>query len=311
MNIQQFKKKYLNKVNPIDLELLLEFMLQKSKEFLLIHPTYKMSLWQWIKLDYYTRQLQQCKPLNYITGEKEFYGLKFKVNEHTLIPRPETEQIVDIAKNILLTYSKGNFTVIDLGTGSGNIIISLAKNFRSAYFYASDISKQALEIAKINALFHQVRVKFVQGSLLEPFRQLLTNNASRPIISGCCSNISVSYDRSADKITNNKNLLIVANLPYLSNKIYNDIATGIKKYEPKTALVSGTEGLNHYYKLFQQVRKIKSNEGFSFKQIFLLLEISPEQKEKIDKKIKKVLPDAKIIYHRDLAQKWRITVIKM
>jgi len=311
MTIQEVKKKYLNKINPTDLDLLLEFILKKPREFFLAHPNHKLSLVQKIKLKYFSKQLENDKPVDYIIGYKEFYGLDFKVNKHTLVPRPETEQMVDLAKEVILKNLHKRFTVVDLGTGSGNIIITLAKQIQGIDFYASDISEGAIKVAKENALFHQTPIKFTKGNLLKPWLKLLTATTTRPTVSGCCGNVSASCRTLSNQDVQSKVLLITANLPYLSTKIYNNTAQNVKKYEPKTALISGDDGLNHYQELLRQLKKLKSDKNFSFQKTYLLLEISPEQKNSITEEIKKIFPLAKVTFYKDLAQKWRIIKIKI
>jgi release factor glutamine methyltransferase len=320
MTIQKIKQKYSQQINSTDLELLLEFILRKTKEELLTNTKYKLSSWENIQIKYYTKQLKNHKPIDYIIGRKEFYGLDFKVNKHTLVPRPETEQIVDLASEIITNNQQRNFTIIDLGTGSGNIVISLLKKLQTIpphelqiglQAYASDISSQALKVAKLNALYHRLGIKFVQGSLLTPFNKLLTAKTTKPVISGCCGNISATCNKLSNQDVQSKILLITANLPYLSTKIYNDTAQNVKNYEPKTALVSGDDGLNHYRELLQQVKNLKTTKDFSFQKTYLLLEISPEQKGLIQKEILKVFPLAEIKIYKDLAQKWRIVIVKI
>ena len=317
MTIKDFKKKYSN-LNTVDLDLLLEFILNKSREFLITHPEYKLSILKQLKLRYFIGQLKKHKPVDYIIGRKEFYGLDFKLTKHTLVPRPETEQMIDLASEIIFNNQGKNFTILDLGTGSGNVIIALLKKIQTTPLlrvgiqgYASDISKKALSVAKENALFHRLGIKFIKGSLLEPFNKLLTTQVTTPVISGCCGNVSASCDKLSKENRQSKILLITANLPYLSTKIYNNSAPKVKNYEPQTALVSGNDGLNHYRKLLNQLQKIHLNKNFSFAKTYLLLEISPEQKNKINKEIISRFPKAKITFHKDLAQKWRMVEIKI
>ncbi len=310
MTIQEIKKEYSAKINPTDLDLLLEFILKKPKEFFLTYPDYKLSLIQKIKLKHFIKQLQNNKPVDYIIGHKEFYGLLFRINKYTLIPRPETEQIIDLVKNIILKNLNKHFTVIDLGTGSGNIIITLAKQIQGIDFYASDISQKALKIAQENALFHQTPIRFTKGSLLEPWFKLLTATTTRPTVSGCCSNVSAKCQPLSRTDQEQKFLIITANLPYLSTQIYKKTAEKVQKYEPKTALISGDDGLNHYRKLLQQLKQLKLDRNFSFQKTYLFLEFSPEQKNALEKIIKNYLPQATITFYQDLARKWRIAVVK-
>jgi release factor glutamine methyltransferase len=305
MTIQEFKKKYYSLVNPVDLDLLLEFVLNVKKELLLAYPERKISIYQLAKLKYFLRQLQKEKPVSYIIGQKEFYGLNFKVNKHTLIPRPETERMVDLVRETIDKNRKNNplanFTFIDLGTGSGNIIITLAKYFQSqkeVSFQAIDISGKALAVARANALYHQVEIEFVKGDLLKPFLK----KALAGRLKGS------NYDKSK---ANDNILLITANLPYLSTKIYNSTAQNVKGYEPVGALLSGKDGLDHYRSLLKQLSVICENPDFAFRKIYVFLEISPEQKNKIIQEIKQAFPSVKITLHKDLAQKWRVVEIEV
>ena len=111
--------------------------------------------------------LKQQKPIQYILGETEFYGLTFKVNKHVLIPRPETEELVDwIIKNYDDSSEESQFKILDIGAGSGCIGISLAKNIPKASVYALDISKEALAVVKSNAKFNDVNITCVEADIL-------------------------------------------------------------------------------------------------------------------------------------------------
>lgn len=125
------------------------------------------------KLKEITERLFKYEPLQYIIGQTEFYGLKFSVNKNTLIPRPETEELVDI---IIKENSKENINILDIGTGSGCIIISLAKNIQNANFYATDISTEAIKTAKQNSDNNDVNVNFKQNDIKlsqNPFENIL------------------------------------------------------------------------------------------------------------------------------------------
>jgi release factor glutamine methyltransferase len=109
--------------------------------------------------------LKKEQPIQYILGETEFYGLPFKVNEHTLIPRPETEELVErVISKFRIQNTK--FRILDIGTGSGCIAISLAKNLPNAQVYALDVSREALKVAKQNAELNNVQVEFIEADIL-------------------------------------------------------------------------------------------------------------------------------------------------
>jgi release factor glutamine methyltransferase len=153
----------------------------------------------------------------------------------------------------------------------------------SIKFFGIDISNGALKIAKQNAKKHRVdeKIKFIKSDLLNYFfnHQSLLN----------------------------KNLIIIANLPYLSKKIYSSTKPDVKNFEPSSALVSGKNGLDHYEKLFQQLNTFHVPRST----LRVLLEFSPEQKPLIDKLIKKYFPQSKPRFQKDLAGKWRVAMFEI
>ncbi len=288
--IGDLQKKYFQKLDPLDLELLIAHILKKTREFVLAHPEYKLIRNQKLRIKNYVQRRMNHEPLAYIVGHKEFFGLNFAINKHTLIPRPETEQLVELTIQESRIINK-ELKIIDVGTGSGCIIVSIAaqlKNQESRIknynLYATDISNKALEIAKRNAATHNVdkKIKFLRGNLLNPFIQ-----------------------NSKLKIKNST-ILIVANLPYLSKEIYSATSNDVKNFEPKSALYSSREGLAHYEKLFKQIKSIAANHKL---RTTSYIEISPEQKPLLKKTIPKYFPDAKIKFDKDLSGLWRICKI--
>jgi release factor glutamine methyltransferase len=258
-------------------ELILSHILKKSREHVLTHPEMRLDKKQEQSLHKMSVRRVKNEPLAYILSHKEFYGLDFKVTRHTLIPRPETELIVE---EIIKSKPKNN-TIIDVGTGSGNIIISLCKNIRNKNnYYGIDISPKALRVAKYNAKKNKVgkRIKFIKSDLLDYFIK--------------------------HQLLNIKQLIIVANLPYLSKEIYKNTLPDVKNYEPKIALLSKKEGMYHHQKLFNQIKTLKNN--CSMINIRCLIEFSPEQKLKLEKLVQKYFPGSKPDFQKDLAWKWRI-----
>lgn len=276
-------------------ELLLAHILGVSREYVLAHPEFRPNPSQTRKFEESVKRKQKNEPLAYITGHREFYGLDFKVSPDTLIPRPETEMLVEIAIKKIRRAARSAMrgrrcAAIDVGTGSGNIIISVAHGTKDLArhkinYYGSDISAEALKVARHNAKKYQLDnppaggIKFIKGNLLDP---LLNTGRGMPYT----------------------DLIIVANLPYLSKKIYGSAMPDVKNFEPKSALMSGQDGLAHYKRLFLQIRKLKKKS--SPLRVSCSMEISPEQKKKLEKLLKRHLPETKPDFRKDLSLKWRI-----
>lgn len=182
------------------------------------------------------------EPLAYITGTKEFMSLEFKVNPNVLIPRPETEIIVEKAIEV---FRDQPCSICDIGTGSGALAISLAYYLPLARVFATDISPQALATARENAASLQIEVEFLEGDLLSPF---------------------LDKEHCFD--------LIVANLPYISQEEYHTLDSGVKSYEPQIALLAPGDGLDIYRRLLPQAFDLLK-EG-----AYLFLEIGWQQGEK-------------------------------
>ncbi len=299
--------RYYNKIDPLDLELIISRVLKKPQEFILSHPEFKILATDNLQLTTLIKRRIKHEPLAYILGEKEFYGLKFKVNKNVLMPRPETETLVELALNELATNDSQLTTILDVGTGSGNIIISIVKyllnhkQLTTRYnFYGIDISRKALAIAKQNAKLHRVdkKIKFIQGGFLLP---IIKNKA------GCKNCDSKSYSLFNRRDIQEQKIIILANLPYLSPKIYSSTPKSVKNYEPKKALLSYECGLSHYEKLLKQIK----NVNCQMSNVKCFLEHSPEQKPALQKLIKKFFPEAEINFHKDLAGKWRICETKI
>ncbi|MFA5056244.1 MAG: peptide chain release factor N(5)-glutamine methyltransferase [Dehalococcoidia bacterium] len=188
-----------------------------------------------------TRRLAK-EPSAYILGHREFYGLDFYVAPGVLIPRPETETLVEES----VAYIRSNFpndypVIADIGTGSGAVAISLAHLFPKAKVYATDISAQALDIATLNCIRHGVRVELLEGDLLAPLPQAVD--------------------------------IIAANLPYIRDDEMGGLSEEIRGYEPRVALSGGEDGLDVIRRLIIDAPGKLRNGGA------VLLEIAPSQGE--------------------------------
>jgi release factor glutamine methyltransferase len=182
------------------------------------------------------------EPVAYITGHKEFMGLDFFVSRSVLIPRPETELLVENALKIMPSSP----VVIDVGTGSGAIAVSLAFYNREALVYAADRSAEALEVARRNAITHCVsdRVFLYHGDLLQPLK---------------------TYP-AAGRVD-----LIAANLPYIAECDLPGLPGEVRIFEPRLALNGGVDGLEHYRRLIPEAESFLKKDGF------LLMEIGCSQ----------------------------------
>jgi release factor glutamine methyltransferase len=276
-------------LSPLDMGILLSLATNRSKEFIIAHPEKKLTKFQIEKFCSFVKRRSEGEPIAYIVGKKEFFGLDFLTNDKVLIPRPETELLVEVALARMQSnqYEIPN-AIIDVGTGSGNIIISIYKRLpkkikKGIIFFAVDISRDALKTAKKNAKhFRAVRkIKFIQSNLLDFFQKN-----------------KIKFE----------NLLIIANLPYLSPALYQRNKKKLK-FEPQSALISKGNGLKHYARLLREMSDISRKNPVS--RIACLMEMSPEQKTPFVHILKKYLPESKATFSKDLAGKWRIVKIEI
>jgi len=241
-------------------------ILNKTKEYLISHSDEDIN--NPIIDEFYVKleRLKRGEPLAYIINKKEFYGLDFFVDKRVLIPRPETEHIIDkiIELSKLNNFNSG-IKILDVGTGSGNIAVSLANNIKNALITAVDISDSALEVAKINIKKHgfEDRIEIFNSDILEK--------------------------------VNDKFDVIVANLPYIGIDENNYVAYEVKNYEPHVALYGGQNGMGLYEKLFLQINEKKCLNNF------LLGEIGFSQKYALEKLINKYFPKSDFNVFQDLA----------
>ncbi|MBI5071594.1 peptide chain release factor N(5)-glutamine methyltransferase [Candidatus Falkowbacteria bacterium] len=291
--IEAIKILQKNKISSpaLDAEILLAFVTKKPKEFLYAHPKKKLAAGQLAKFKKLIARRVRHEPIAYLTDHKYFYGLDFFVDKNVLIPRPETETLVEAA------IDKNPTAIIDVGTGSGAIAITLAHHLPKAKIFATEISAAALKVARKNILHHKVAVTLLHGNLLEPLMTIPSRNSSREAASQ-----ARPYGRYS-------NLIIVANLPYLTTTQWRHTQPEIKKYEPKQALDGGSDGLNYYRQLLKQIKNFQVS-SFKF-HISCFFEIDPSQKKSITKLIKRRFPAAKIKIKQDLAGRNRVVIFKI
>ena len=205
-------------------ELLLGAVLNKNKADLYLDKDRILTSDEIEKFNQYMKERISHRPVQYIIGTVEFFGLEFKVDERVLIPRPETETLVEVVIEQLI--NKENPRIIDLGTGSGAIAISLAKNVKEAFVYATDVSNDALDVAKENAIKNKVenQIEFLWGDLFEPLKN---------------KNLEGQID------------CVVSNPPYVSKDELETLPREIKDYEPIVALESEKDGLFFHKKIIE------------------------------------------------------------
>lgn len=181
-----------------------EYYFGLSKTDLILNAEKQLSESELLKVIFTVKDLKNKKPLAYILGEWEFFGLRFKVNEHTLIPRPETEELVDL----ILKENTGNLTVLDIGTGSGCIPITLKKNNINLTVFGCDVSEEALLIASKNAKSNNVAIELLEYDILK--------------------NKNNKFKKPLD--------VIVSNPPYIPTKEKQLMNDNVLNYEPHLAL---------------------------------------------------------------------------
>ena len=240
-----YSNNILKKINQnysnLDSELMLAKVLNLSREKILINLNKKIYKEEFKKFLLLLKRRMNNEPIAYILNEKNFWKYKFYVNEYVLIPRPETELIIEEFIK-LVDFSKSK-RLLDIGTGSGCLIISLVKERPKCYAKAIDISKKAIKIAEINAKMHHIRnkISFV--------------------------NINV------DKFEDNKYDFIVSNPPYIKRFSLKRLVNDIKFFEPHIALESGVDGFREIKKIIIKSKKLLKINGK------LIFEIGDKQVE--------------------------------
>lgn len=228
--VNYFKSKNIQSAR-LDAEVLLSHVLRQERIYLYVHFDEPMEQNELSKFREYVKKRAQHVPIAYIIGEREFMGLPFKVTKDTLIPRPDTEILVE---NVLNNVDKDKeIEIVDIGTGSGAIILSLLVNLPKAQGKTVDISSKAIEVAKENAVNLQVndRCEFFVGDLFAPL------NGSK-------------FD------------LIVSNPPYIPKKDIATLEDDVKEYEPVSALTDGGDGLSYYRRLLSEGKAYIKENGF-------------------------------------------------
>jgi release factor glutamine methyltransferase len=261
----------LSETASLDIQVLISSVLHKPRSWVLAHPEYELSITDISHLDEMLSQLERSIPLAYITRMSHFYGMQFYTNLDVLIPRPETELLVENTA-VWIRDHNYNGIVLDVGTGSGCIAISLAVNLPDINCIAIDKSMRALQVAK-----HNSGINHVQNQ--------------------CCF---VQSDLTSSLF--GKFQLICANLPYIpTNKLAN---LSVARYEPKVALDGGKDGLDLIHRLLSDSVRIADSK------VCLLLEIEADQGEAVRKLAQTYYPDAAVNIKTDLAGNHRLLIIE-
>ena len=264
----------------LDTQVLIAHILGKNRTWVVSHPEFQLSAAQLHDLDSAVQELLRGQPLPYVIGEWEFYGLSFLISPYVLIPRPETELMVDHALAWCRRRSNigaDSLTIADIGTGTGCIAISLLSNLQSSEYNprlaASDISMPALRIARANAERHQVTsyISFLQTNLLTGYQ-------------------STSLD------------LICANLPYIPSDVLTSLA--VNSHEPRLALDGGPTGLTYIHQFLVQASFCLRPGGL------LLAEIESSQGKSILKTAQAIFTNAHIELIQDYASHDRLLRIQ-
>lgn len=234
---------------------LMQYVLKKEKSYLIINSEEEIKHEVEMQYSHLVQELIQGKPLQYITNVAEFMGLKFYVNENVLIPQPDTEILVEEAikeiKQIRKTKPEQTIRILDLCTGSGAIIIAIAKHFEmladnNIQYYAIDISTEAIKIAKKNATFNEVKINFILSDMFQ--------------------NIKEAGKEKFD--------MIVSNPPYIETDIIKKLPKEVQA-EPHLALDGGKDGLNFYRIIAKESKQYLKVKGK------ILIEIGYNQKDTV------------------------------
>lgn len=238
IKLSELKKKYTeifkknNIENPkLDVELLVSHFTGINRLELNLHADELVSNEIQKEIEKAVQRRIEHEPLQYILGETEFYGLRIKVNPSVLIPRPETELLVEK----IIQENPDVKSILEIGTGSGCIAITLKKHLPHCNITASDISSEALQTSRENAELNKVEIEFIQSNLFK--------------------NIFRKFD------------LIISNPPYIPQNEYDLLTSEIKKYEPENALLAAENGIYFYRQILEKAKEFLTENGKNYFEI--------------------------------------------
>jgi release factor glutamine methyltransferase len=253
----------------LDAEVLLSSIIKKDRTWLATHADKTLTAKQIRDYDYLVSRRRRYEPVAYIVGTKEFYGRAFHVTRDVLIPRPETELIVDLLKERF--DQNAALTIHDVGTGSGALAVTLAAQFPCARVVASDVSAKAIAIARKNARTHGVlrRISFRHEDVRSHDSRRTTYDSRR---------------------------IVLANLPYLPIGERARMPRDVTRYEPASALFAGRDGMTLNNRLLRDLSLQPPS--------LILLEFHPPQARALTAYARRLFPRAAVTVHQDLA-KWK------
>jgi release factor glutamine methyltransferase len=236
-------KQLSNTSSKLDSEILLSKIIKKNRKYLILNSNEELKKENIKSFDYLVKRRKKGEPIAYLINKKEFWKQNFYINQNVLIPRPDTETLVEETLKLFNVNSKLN--MLDIGTGSGCILLSILKERRNFFGIGIDISKKAINVARFNAKMHQLsnRVKF--------------------------------YNSDVDKFLIGKYDLIVSNPPYIKRQDLKYLEVDVKGFEPKLALDGGKDGFSKITKVISKTSTLLKRNGR------FILEVGFGQKKKI------------------------------
>ena len=231
------------KTHKLDSEILMSKIIRKEKEYLIFNPKEEISEKDLQSFNSLINHRLNGMPIAYIIGKKEFWKYEFNLSKDVLIPRPDTEIVVD--QILKFTKNKSKLIILDIGVGSGCILLSILKERRNFFGIGIDVSKKSIEVSKVNSLKLGVlnRVKFFKSNV--------------------------------DKFNYGKYDLIVSNPPYINKLDYKNLNKEVLNFEPKQALEGGLDGLSEIRKVINKSSELIKKNGKLF------IEIAYNQREKV------------------------------
>lgn len=265
----------------VQAELLITHVVEKDRLYIHLHSAQRLTDAQWERFQKAVARRLRGEPLQYITGTQNFMGFDFEVTPDVLIPRQDTERLVEVVLDWTVSrHAAGELKIADLGTGSGAIAVALAKLIPSTHLYAVDISEAALRLAKKNALRLDAagKITFLQGDLFRPLKPL-------------------QLEGSLD--------IIASNPPYIAFQEKNELEPVVRDHEPHLALFAPGEGLDFYRSIIPEAKTYLKRGGL------LALEIGASQASSVKKIFEETAGYSNIAVFKDYAGLDRVVTAEL